>query len=98
MNRKAWSSSESIVTCTDTLAEVERFRTSNNLRFPIGMDYDQKVAESLGATRTPEVVVLDERRAIRYQGRIDDQYLPGVVKPQATVSELVSKLGRSAGW
>ncbi len=36
------------------------------------------------ARRTPEVVVLDRRRAIRYQGRIDDQYLPGLQnrKPQ----------------
>ena len=76
----------------DTLAEVQSFRQSNNIRFPIGMDYDQKVAESLGATRTPEVVVLDARRAIRYQGRIDDQYLPGLVKPQASVSELVEAL------
>lgn len=73
----------------DTAAEVQRFRESNNISFPIGMDYDQKVAELLGATRTPEVVVLDSKRMIRYQGRIDDQYLPGVVKPQATVSELV---------
>ncbi len=38
----------------DTLAEVERFRTSNNLRFPIGMDYDQKVAESLGPRARPK--------------------------------------------
>ena len=76
----------------DTLAEVQQFRQSNNIRFPIGMDYDQKVAESLGATRTPEVFVLDARRAVRYQGRIDDQYLPGVVKPQATVTELVEAL------
>ncbi len=76
----------------DTLAEVARFRQSNNIRFPIAMDYDQAVAGSLGATRTPEVVVLDSRRTIRYQGRIDDQYLPGVVKPQATVSELVEAL------
>lgn len=81
----------------DTLAEVERFRQSNNIHFPIGMDYDQKVAESLGATRTPEVVVLDSRRAIRYQGRIDDQYLPGVVKPQASVSELVDALDAILG-
>ncbi len=76
----------------DTLAEVESFRKSNNLRFDIGMDYDQKVASALGAERTPEVVVLDRNHAIRYRGRIDDQYLPGVVKPQATVSELTDAL------
>ena len=72
----------------DSSADVERFRRANNVRFPIGMDYDQKIAALLGATRTPEVVVLDSRRSIRYQGRIDDQFLPGIAKPRAEVSEL----------
>ncbi len=76
----------------DTLDEVAQFAQANNIRFPIGMDYDQKVAELLGAQRTPEVVVLDAQLAVRYQGRIDDQYLPGLTKPQATVSELAMAL------
>ncbi len=32
------------------------------------------MADSVGAKRTPEVVVLDAGRVIRYRGRIDDQY------------------------
>lgn len=76
----------------DSSAEVQRFREANNIRFAIGMDYDQEVARLLGAERTPEVVVLDSRRIVRYQGRIDDQYLPGIAKPRATVSDLSEAL------
>ena len=42
--------------------------------FPILKDLNQQVADAAGATRTPEVVVLDENHRIRYRGRIDDQY------------------------
>ena len=35
-------------------------------------DRDQAVARAYGAVCTPEVVVLDARRRIRYRGRIDD--------------------------
>ncbi|MGN6135356.1 MAG: redoxin domain-containing protein [Aureliella sp.] len=76
----------------DSSAEVAAFRRANNIRFPIGMDYDQKVAGLLGATRTPEVFVLDSQRSLRYQGRIDDQYLPGLVKPQASAQDLSEAL------
>ncbi len=72
----------------DTAREIEEFRQANNIRFAIAVDADQRALELLGARRTPEVVVLDRRRAIRYQGRIDDQYLPGLAKPEATVHEL----------
>jgi peroxiredoxin len=76
----------------DSAADVERFREANNIRFPIGMDYDQEVATLFGAERTPEVFVLDSRRAVRYQGRIDDQFLPGVAKPRASASDLSEAL------
>ncbi|MGN6547828.1 MAG: redoxin domain-containing protein [Aureliella sp.] len=76
----------------DSAAEVQNFRQANNIRFPIGMDYDQKVAGLFGAERTPEVFVLDSRRIVRYRGRIDDQYLPGLAKPRASVSELAEAL------
>jgi hypothetical protein len=37
-------------------------------------DLENKIADAFGATRTPQVFVLDQDRVIRYQGRIDDQY------------------------
>lgn len=63
---------------------VERFKIS----FPMVKDYDGTAAELLGATRTPEVFVLDASGKVRYQGRIDDQYRPGIARPVATRSEL----------
>lgn len=76
----------------DSMQEVAEFRKNNNVRFPIGMDYDQKIAAAVGAERTPEVFVLDQRRVIRYRGRIDDQYLPGLTKQKATGSELADAI------
>lgn len=72
----------------DSIDEVEQFRKNNGLRFPIGMDYDQKIADLLGATRTPEAFILDQHRFVRYQGRIDDQFLPGVSKSKPIAAEL----------
>jgi len=37
-------------------------------------DLDQSVARSVGATRTPEVAVLDSAGRLVYRGRIDDRY------------------------
>lgn len=40
--------------------------------FPYLRDEDQSVAKAYGAEKTPEVFVFDERRVLRYHGRIDD--------------------------
>jgi len=40
--------------------------------FPYLRDEGQGVARAYGAERTPEVFVLDEKRVLRYHGRIDD--------------------------
>ncbi len=37
-------------------------------------DADQSVARAFGATNTPHAFVLDEKRALRYVGRIDDSW------------------------
>jgi hypothetical protein len=37
-------------------------------------DLGNNVADAVGASRTPEVFVLDADRVVRYRGRIDDQY------------------------
>ena len=43
-------------------------------KLPVFSDRSQAIADALGATRNPQVVVLDRERRIRYRGRIDDQY------------------------
>ena len=40
-------------------------------------DRRNEVADLFGAERTPQVFVLDRERTVRYEGRIDDQYLVG---------------------
>ena len=64
--------------------------------FPILKDLNQNVADKVGATRTPEVVVLDAQHAIRYRGRIDDQYgfksNSNYTKPVATERDLAAAL------
>ncbi|MBI3466375.1 MAG: redoxin, partial [Planctomycetes bacterium] len=46
----------------------------HSIEFPVLKDLNHTLADALGATRTPEVFVLDSERTIRYAGRIDDQY------------------------
>lgn len=58
----------------DDLREVEHYARTYEIPFPVLRDPAGEVAEAFGATRTPEVFVLDAERQVRYQGRIDDQY------------------------
>ena len=58
----------------DTLAEIEHFARVHKIGFPILRDPGARVADELGARRTPEVFLLDQSRVVRYWGRIDDQF------------------------
>lgn len=58
----------------DNLTELVRFFEKQELTFPLLADPQAAVADLLGAKRTPEVVLLDAQRTIRYRGRIDDQF------------------------
>jgi peroxiredoxin len=72
----------------DSVTEVGNYAQRYGITFPILKDPANKVADQFGATRTPELIVLDEDRAIRYRGRIDDQYGIGVQKPKALRKDL----------
>ena len=52
-------------------------------------DPDNVVADQFQAARTPEVFLLDDNRVVRYHGRIDGQFLPGVQKTSNPRSDLV---------
>ncbi len=58
----------------DSITELDAFARINKLTFPVLKDPDNSVADQFNAERTPEVFVLDGERAVRYNGRIDDQY------------------------
>jgi peroxiredoxin len=53
---------------------LDRFARSHRIPFPVVADRGGAAAARLGAARVPSVVVLDTGRAVRYRGRIDDQY------------------------
>jgi peroxiredoxin len=72
----------------DAPTEIASFVRRQGLEFPFLIDIGSKLAEQLGATRTPEVVVLDQNRAVRYRGRIDDQFQIGVIRDKAERQEL----------
>jgi len=77
---------------TDGLSDLERYSRLHHLPFPFLKDVGNLVADQFGAQRSPEVFVLDERRIVRYRGRIDDQYGVGVQRPQPTRRDLAIAL------
>ena len=72
----------------DSMDDLKGYVGDHKLKFPCGKDYDRNVALSAKATRTPEVVVVDRNGNIRYRGRIDDQYQPGIARNEATRHDL----------
>jgi peroxiredoxin len=61
----------------DTPTKLTNYARSYKVEFPILLDAGNALADTLGATRTPEAFVLDQDRVVRYHGRIDDQYVVG---------------------
>lgn len=76
----------------DSIAEMAQQALDFDVSFPFVKDSDGSCSAALGATRTPEVVVLDGDRRLRYRGRIDDQYRIGGARPEATSDDLAQAL------
>ncbi|HKS27882.1 MAG TPA: thioredoxin family protein [Pyrinomonadaceae bacterium] len=57
---------------TESASEAKAHASSHNLTFPILKDNGNKLADRLGAERTPEAYVLDASNKIVYRGRIDN--------------------------
>ncbi len=72
----------------DTIDDIRQYQKRQSISFPLLRDEGNIVADQFGATRTPEVFVLDHRLSVIYQGRIDDQYEPGVARNAATRHDL----------
>jgi peroxiredoxin len=58
----------------DAVTEMGQYARQHDLSFPLLKDLNNKLADEMGATRVPQVFVLDQDRVIRYAGRVDDQY------------------------
>jgi peroxiredoxin/mono/diheme cytochrome c family protein len=83
--------------CQDSVTEIAAYARRHELAFPILKDLGNRVADQMGAQRTPEVFLLDGGhdgghdggdRVVRYWGRIDDQYGIGFLRDQAKRQDL----------
>ena len=72
----------------DTLSEISAYKRRHEIAFPLLKDQANRVADLFGATRTPEVFLLDADRVVRYRGRVDDQHIIGVKRDKATREDL----------
>ena len=72
----------------DSESDLQRFSKELEVSFPMIQDRDQSLARFFHATRTAEVVMVDQKGTIQYRGRIDDQYAPGVKKSAPNSNEL----------
>ncbi|HBE68683.1 MAG TPA: alkyl hydroperoxide reductase [Planctomycetaceae bacterium] len=72
----------------DSEQDIREYRKALGIEFPIVHDSDGSVADKYGATRTPEAYLVDATGILRYHGRIDDQYAPGVARSAARREDL----------
>ncbi len=76
----------------DTLVAMATQSVKYDIEFPFVKDFDGSVARALGVQRTPEAVVLDADKSIRYRGRIDDQFRLRGNRDKPTTTELKDAL------
>ena len=72
--------------------DVAEYSRSHGLNFPMLMDTRHAVADQLRVDRLCEVLVIDERGLVRYQGALDDQYGLGTRKEAPTRASVVEAL------
>ena len=67
----------------DSIVDVAYQAVKADIPFPFVKDFTGDVVAAVGATRTPECVVLDAKRILRYRGRVDSTNRFGGVRPKA---------------
>lgn len=72
----------------DSIIDMATQAVQHECTFPFVKDFDQMTVKALGVERTPEVVVLDATKTIRYRGRIDDRYRLGGTRDEPTREDL----------
>ncbi|HXG08889.1 MAG TPA: redoxin family protein [Gemmataceae bacterium] len=72
----------------DSIVAMASQAVEHEMEFPFVKDFDHRCVRALGVKRTPEVVVLDAERQLRYRGRIDDQYRLGGARSAPTRHDL----------
>jgi peroxiredoxin len=72
----------------DTVEEAAQHALRAKLKFPVLRDEGGAWARKLAVDRLPCVLVLDPGYVVRYRGRIDDQFAPGVARSKPTTRDL----------
>ena len=72
----------------DSQDDIDAFSKEFGISFPILKDPGNKIADLFGARHMAEVFLLDQSMIVRYCGRVDDQYQPGVTRGQPTRNDL----------
>lgn len=67
----------------DSITELAEYAKVHGLSVPVLKDVGNKVADQFGATRTPDVFLLDGDRRVVYHGRVDDRYGIGYAREKA---------------
>jgi peroxiredoxin len=81
----------------DTKEDIRAHAKEFKLTFPVLRDENQRLADKLGAKRTPEAVVVDAKGKVVYRGRIDDQFGIGFQRPAAKEHDLVEAVAAALG-
>lgn len=74
---------------SDVLERLDEQIAENVITFPVYFDHDQSVKKLLGATRTPEVWLLDKEGRIVYYGAPENTLFPGTKNHRALLTEAV---------
>lgn len=72
----------------DTIREMAAQAIELDVPFAFVRDYDHLCVRALGVTRTPEIVILDHKRQLRYRGRLHDQFRLGGTRAEPTRHDL----------
>ena len=96
----------------DSFEKMIEMNKAKKLDFPYLRDEDQKTASAYGAQCTPECFVFDEKRALRYHGRIDNSpkdasqvqttdlrnAIEAIIHDRKVMIELTPAIGCSIKW
>jgi len=72
----------------EDLDQVAGHAYDHDVPFPVLKDFGQKLADAVGVTRVPTMVLLDGDFVLRYRGRFDDRNGAGSRREKATRADL----------
>lgn len=76
----------------DGVRKLQAYVHRHEIKFPMLKDPGNRVADAMGAERTPEAFLLDQQRKVVYHGRIDNQYGVGYAREHGSVTYLANAI------